>query len=139
MTNEFKFSIDEGKSIKNFVFSESKFEIFNILEISNTKFILYGRDANQRGFVLGLDMEKIFPRLCKGEPDEADSDYYTWKVPSEGCIFGSKFSYRKKISEKECLNGDYFEKLLDMNYCKCTEEDWECDVGYSRNSDGVCI
>lgn len=30
MTNEFKFTIDEGKNIKKFVFGESKFEIFNI-------------------------------------------------------------------------------------------------------------
>ena len=84
-------------------------------------------------------MEKIFPRLCKGEVDESESDYYAWKLPLEGCILGSKFTYRRKIAENECLNGDYFDKLISFNYCQCTEEDWECDVGFSRDSEGICI
>ena len=26
-----------------------------------------------------------------------------------------------------------------IEYCKCTEEDWECDLGFHRNNDnGLC-
>jgi hypothetical protein len=130
MTNFLTFSLDEGETLHEYYFSESSFEVFNIIEISNTRFFVYGKDSNDKGMVLGLDMEKLFSRTCKGLPEENGSDYFKWNLPTEGCILGKKLSYKKKLPKAECLNGDDFEKLLDRTFCTCTEEDWECDLGF---------
>lgn len=60
-------------------------------------------------------------------------------MPVEGCILGKKYSYKRKNKDADCLNGDYFDKLISFNYCECSEEDWECDIGFQRDKDGICI
>lgn len=65
------------------MFSETAYEIFMIKEVGNTKFIAYGRDANDRGVILGLDLSAIFDRMC-----EKDNDYEGWEFPKEGCVLG---------------------------------------------------
>ncbi len=103
-----------------------------------SRFLIWGRDSSGRGMVLGLDTEKLFTRKCTGEPDKADSDYEKWIIPNEGCVLGQKFSYKKKKSSAECLNGEEFDRLMSVNSCICTEEDWECDLGFKREN-GACV
>ena len=55
---------------------------------------------------------------------------------------------RRKRSAK-CYNGEEFERQVSVEPCICTEEDWECDFGYERDSsagvtttgsaDGPCV
>jgi len=124
-TNEVLFSLDDGATFQNYIFSETSYEIFNILEVFNTKFILYGRDEFNRGIAIGLDLTKVFDRIC-----DTNSDYENWEFPPEGCILGQRFTFHRKKTDKICLNGEKFDKLKHLSFCECTEEDWECDVGY---------
>ena len=32
-----------------------------------------------------------------------------------------------------------YELVYDFETCQCTEEDYECDYGYFRSSNGACI
>ena len=32
-----------------------------------------------------------------------------------------------------------FERPINYEDCLCTEENWDCDIGYSRNEDGPCL
>lgn len=46
----------------------------------------------------------------------------------------------RRKRESECFNGDKFERKTVIEKCECTEEDWECDIGYERKSDdGPCL
>lgn len=61
-TNSLTFSIDEGKTWNYYYFSETDVWIYNINEISNNNFYIYGRDNNDRGIILGLDLSAVFDR-----------------------------------------------------------------------------
>jgi len=37
-----------------------------------------------------------------------------------------------------CFNTQNFERPVSYEHCTCTEEDWECDIGYERIEDGPC-
>lgn len=44
----------------------------------------------------------------------------------------------RRKRENECFNGEEFERKKFIENCECTEEDWECDLGYSREKSGPC-
>lgn len=62
-TNSVSYSIDEGKTWEDYYFSETPIEIFNISEITNNNFYIYGTDSNSRGIIIGLDLSGLFERL----------------------------------------------------------------------------
>ena len=57
-----KFSLDEGASWQDYVFSETAIEVVNINEIQNNNVYVYGRDAQARGVIIGLDLSSLFER-----------------------------------------------------------------------------
>lgn len=57
-----KFSVDEGASWRDYVFSETAIEVVNINEIENNNVYVYGRDAQARGVIIGLDLSSLFER-----------------------------------------------------------------------------
>jgi len=52
---------------------------------------------------------------------------------------GHKTTYVRRKREAQCYNGEKFERKTFQEDCECTEEDWECDVGYARSLDGPCL
>merc|ERR1711862_933163 len=64
------------------------------------------------------------------------SDYETW-MPSDGrgaekCLLGRQVTYTRRKQTSECFNGESFERPVTRKNCACTEEDYECEVGFSR-------
>jgi hypothetical protein len=51
---------------------------------------------------------------------------------------GKKTTYIRRKRESACFNGEQFERVIKNEFCQCTEEDWECDIGFKRKGDGPC-
>uniref|UniRef100_A0A8B9F5U4 Sortilin related VPS10 domain containing receptor 1 n=1 Tax=Amazona collaria TaxID=241587 RepID=A0A8B9F5U4_9PSIT len=81
-----------------------------------------------------VDYKSIFDRRCEEE------DYRPWQLHSQGeaCIMGAKRIYRKRKSEKKCMQGKYAGAMT-SEPCVCTEADFDCDYGYERHSNGQCL
>ena len=151
-TNEILYSWDEGLTFETFKIHEEKFLIKNvIIEPSSTSqhFVIYGemhKKGNTKGVVVALDFTGLHEPQCKNPdtPDTADSDYEKWS-PNDGragheCLLGHKTIYIRRKRESQCYNGQLFERKNIIELCDCTEDDYECDVGFARVGPGEpCI
>ena len=45
-------------------------------------------------------------------------------------------NYLRRKRDARCFNPQNTEKITVMEKCECTEEDWECDLGYFRKVEG---
>jgi hypothetical protein len=140
------YSWDEGLTWQELRFSEDKVNVKNILissSGSSQQFIIHGEThsikGETRGFILGVDFSQINEQRCRNPdtPDTPQSDYETW-TPNDGrlghnCLLGAKTIYIRRKQNVQCFNGD-FEKRIFVEKCKCTQEDYECDVGFHRVS-----
>ncbi|XP_077891947.1 VPS10 domain-containing receptor SorCS1-like [Ictidomys tridecemlineatus] len=81
-----------------------------------------------------VDYKSIFDRWC------AEEDYRPWQLHSQGeaCIMGAKRIYKKRKSERNCMQGKYA-GAMESEPCVCTEADFDCDYGYERHSNGQCL
>jgi len=147
-TNEVLYSWDEGLTFETLKISEEKFLIKNIIIEPTSKsqhFVVYGENHKKgdlNGVIIGLDFTGLHEPQCKNPdyPDSSDSDYEKW-TPNDGrlgheCLMGHKAIYIRKKREAKCFNGNQFERKIIVENCDCTEDDYECDVGYARNDIG---
>jgi len=146
-TQSISYSWNEGKTWEELEISETPFELTNIIiEPTNTaqSFVVHGVADNGRGIVVGIDFSSLHKRNCQGidSPDSFDSDYELWSPNDESnpkCLMGKRVTYLRRKREAECFNTQQFERKLFIENCECTEEDWECDLGYERKDKGPCI
>lgn len=145
-TDTILYSWNEGLSFEKFKFTENPIEVNNIIiEPSNTgtSFVVYGEANDGTGVVVGIDFSSLHERVCKGadSPNSEESDFEYWTPNgyiSPSCLLGRKVSYVRRKRESECFNGEELERKNFIENCECTEEDWECDLGYSREKSGPC-
>jgi len=45
---------------------------------------------------------------------------------------GEKITYVRRKRDACCFNGKAYDRIVKVEYCECTEEDWECDLGFER-------
>ena len=93
--------------------------------------------------LITLDFSSFRTRVCKGLdiPNHENSDYELWNIKAiEGsdCQLGRKETIVRKKIDSFCFNGVDFEKKIFNQVCKCSDQDYECDSGYSRDSNGPC-
>jgi len=134
------FSWNEGQSWYDFELSSMPVEVDNIVTEPNatsTKFLLYGTRGDT-GVMYHLDFESLGQPLCKGvwAADSVSSDYETWS-PSDGkntekCLMGKQVTYTRRKQTSECFNGEKFERPVSRKNCECTQEDFECEMGFTR-------
>lgn len=147
-TNQIHYSWDEGLTWEDLTISDDKLMVRNIIiEPSSTSqhFILYGetnKNGEKKGVVIGLDFSSLHEPQCRNpdNPDSPESDYEKW-TPNDGrtskeCLLGKKVTYVRRKREAQCYNGLEYERQIFIEYCNCTEEDYECDVGYERSEPG---
>src|SRR5690606_4756233 len=76
-------------------------------------------------------------------PGSPDSDYEFWtptNYKGDKCVFGRKARYIRRKREAACFNSQEYDKKIFVEPCECTEDDWECDIGfYRKNDDGQCV
>lgn len=149
---------NEGLSWSMLKVSDTPLEITNIIiEPSNTaqKFILYGRTTTttsdskgvikaRKGVLVGIDFSSLHERTCDApdKPNSEDSDYETWTPHgylSGECLMGHQITYTRRKRQAECFNPQEFDQVYSYKNCTCTEEDWECDLGYERKGSGSCV
>ena len=143
LTNQILYSWDEGLTWKELKVSEDNIIIKNIIvEPKNIsqRFIIYGYKVKKGmsiGILISIDFSSLHETQCRN-PDnlKLDSDYETW-TPNDGrrghnCLLGKKTTYIRKKREVQCFNGEEFERKTYIQKCECTEEDYECDSGYTR-------
>lgn len=143
-TKQVVFSWNEGQSWYDFELSDYPVEVDNIVTEPNatsTKFLLYGTRGDS-GVVYHLDFDALGQPLCKGvwAADSVSSDYETW-TPSDGtssdktgdkCMLGKQVTYTRRKQTSECFNGEKFERPVTKKNCACTEENYNCEMGFTR-------
>lgn len=142
---------NEGMSWASLKVSDTPIEVENIIiEPSNTaqKFVLYGRTTSattdtkgvvrsRKGVLIGIDFSSLHERYCEypDQPDTEKSDYETWTptaYEANSCLMGHRITYVRRKRQSECFNPQELEQVYSYKNCECTEEDWECDLGYER-------
>lgn len=98
---------------------------------------------NDQGVMVLIDFSQFVSKQCQGIdiPDHENSDYELWNiqgVEKSQCLLGQKETVIRKKLSSQCFNGEKFERKIFREICKCTEQDYECDVGYSRELNQPC-
>jgi len=98
----------------------------------------------QKVFVVALDFMPVHQKWCQypDKPGKDESDYELWtpngKI-SPGSLMGHKTTYVRRKREAQCFNNEEWDRWYFFEICECTEEDYECDLGYSRKDLGPCM
>ena len=148
-TTEVYYTWNEGLTWNALKISDEPVEVTNIItEPSNTaeKFVVYGRSTGKspKGIVASIDFIPLHQRFCKlqDKPQQEDSDYELWtpngKI-SPNCLLGHKTTYVRRKRDAQCFNSEEWDRWFFFEICQCTEEDYECDLGFSRKGDGPCL
>lgn len=148
-TNTVLYSWDEGLTWNEINISKEKMFVRNIIiEPTSTSqhFVIYGHTQSKKGVkqgvVIGIDFSSLHEPMCRSpsEPNTTGSDYETW-TPNDGrigheCLLGKKTIYVRRKRDAECYNPQTIESKSTIELCDCTEEDYECDIGFSRDKPG---
>ena len=146
-TNVISYTWDEGLTWEELRISEEKFMIKNIIiepSSSSHYFIVYGesyKSGTKKGVVVGINFGNVYPQ-CRNpqSPDSSNSDYEKWS-PSDGragreCLLGRKITIVRRKRDAHCINDEAFERKIYVQNCECTEDDYQCDMGYERIEPG---
>ncbi|XP_051475063.1 VPS10 domain-containing receptor SorCS1 isoform X1 [Apus apus] len=131
-------SFDEGTSWSKYSFTSIPLFVDGVLGEPGEETLImtvFGHFSHRSDWQLvKVDYKSIFDRRC------AEEDYRPWQLHSQGqaCIMGAKRIYRKRKSEKKCMQGKYAGAMT-SEPCVCTEADFDCDYGYERHSNGQCL
>lgn len=143
-----KYSVDMGKSWKDYKFSEHEITIKDLATVpsdTSLKFIMIGLNSNMNQNLITLDFSSIYQRQCDlglDRGNDRDYEYFTPKQQDKnsGCIFGHESKYLRRKSNAECFVGA---APLELGYkieknCACTRDDYECDYNYELSISGTC-
>ncbi|KAG0309339.1 vacuolar protein sorting/targeting protein PEP1 [Dissophora globulifera] len=145
-TQEVSFSFDFGSSWQKTVFADSPVLIQSLTTepTSHTsKITLTGMYVNgdQQAVISTLDFSNR--RDCVMDKNNAEkSDFEKWS-PFEGeddpCILGQQITYWRRKPDRACrVNDKDGTPDMEQSTCKCTERDYECDIGFFKAEDGSC-
>ncbi|EMP39771.1 VPS10 domain-containing receptor SorCS1 [Chelonia mydas] len=133
-----RLSFDEGRSWSKYSFTSTPLFVDGVLGEPGEETLImtvFGHFSHRSEWQLvKVDYKSIFDRRC------AEEDYRPWQLHSQGeaCIMGAKRIYRKRKSEKKCMQGKYAGAMA-SEPCVCTEADFDCDYGYERHTNGQCL
>lgn len=137
---------NQGLHWKKIKISEENVLITNIvIEKTNVglKFLVYGISSQNGsyGFMVPLDFSRLMPRDCDHWDDPDKSDYEIWTPTNQDnkCLMGKKVSYLRRKASSECFNSDDLSLVNNPETCECTHDDYECDIGFTRDKDGNCF
>ena len=144
ITDKILYSWDEGETFQEIILN-TKFLVKNIIiEPSSTRqhFVIYGetqmKNGEKKGILMGINFKSLNLPQCRksDEPEKEDSDYEIW-TPNDGrigheCLMGTRTIYVRRKPKRNCFNGITFERKKKIEQCKCTEDDYECDYGFTR-------
>lgn len=139
-TKTLLYTLDEGKTWKDFQFSDVDMEIDDISTVpsdSSLNFLLWGKevgDGAQKGLAtINIDFSGLKERERKCDLREdapEDGDYYLWlprhPLQNDNCLFGHEARYHRKRIDSQCHNGrDSHHLDHAFRNCECTRQDYE--------------
>ncbi|KAH3901805.1 type I sorting receptor SCDLUD_001587 [Saccharomycodes ludwigii] len=148
-TSSITYSVDSGKTWKDYIFSEEEILITDIVthpKDCSMKFILIGEKVLANGkqtITYTIDFSRAFSRQCKYDttnPDTDDYEYFSITHPdAKTCLFGHEAEYLRK-NKDDCYVGmaPIEDNFRIVKNCSCTRDDFECDYNFYRASDGTC-
>ncbi len=145
-TAEILYSVDNGDAWKTYQLNEavSIVHLDTSLIPNNDRMLLLGlyyENPNGEGSeLLTIDFGKLARlRSCSDYESvfKIDSDFEL--VTVQQCLMGQRTTVLQKKRDYECLllEGQKTVSYFDQP-CLCTENDYECDVGYSYIEEGTC-
>ena len=140
-TTSVLYTYDEGMTWETLNISDEQIQVKNILiepTSSSQHFLVYGVKKSSEGESIGIVINLNFASLHM--PTCGRNDYEIWSPRSskEGheCLLGRKVSYSRRKRDSKCLNGEGFERKVIVESCPCTDDDYQCDIGYHRMEPG---
>lgn len=142
--SEFYYSLDQGKTWKEYQLEVPIMPtelISTTPDSSGLNFIISSfsltrdNETPPGSFFYTIDFSDAFNGEVCG-PKEFES----WYLAGGECVNGAKYSYSRRKQNSQCLVRKLFEDLvLTEEICdECTDKDYECSFGFSRDSNGVC-
>ncbi|KAF8985678.1 vacuolar protein sorting/targeting protein PEP1 [Entomortierella lignicola] len=145
-TQEVSFSYDFGTTWQKTVFADGPVLVESITTeptSRTSKITITGiySDGDRHAVVSTLDFSNR--RECvldKRDPEK--SDFEKWS-PFEGeddrCILGQEVTYWRRKPERVCrVNDNDGAPDTEQANCKCTERDFECDIGFFKDDNNQC-
>ncbi|EPS40884.1 hypothetical protein H072_5226 [Dactylellina haptotyla CBS 200.50] len=96
-------------------------------------------DDNKRYYIIQLDFSDVRSRTCK-EDKSGKGDFEKWyaRLDEKGdpdCLLGHKQYFWRRKKDADCfVNNLYKEQEPERDTCKCTSEDFECDINFVREN-----
>ncbi|CAL1713879.1 unnamed protein product [Somion occarium] len=144
-TDEVHYSTNLGKSWKKYKLGlKVRARVLTTVPDSTSqKFVLLGQISKKdakgndgRCVVIHLDFAKTRQRQCTEDDMER---WYARSATNEECLMGHKQWYKRRKADADCYVGDKFTDPVEHeDNCPCTDEDYECDYNFVRQSD-KCI
>jgi len=145
-TDTVYYTWNEGLTWESLKFTEKPIEVQNIIISpggTSQNFLVLGTRGS-KGVTVALDFTSLHEPQCRNPESagQADSDYEQWS-PNDGragskCLMGRTVVYQRRKQEAECFNGEELERSTTKTMCECSEEDYECDLGYYREENSPC-
>ncbi|XP_077996765.1 sortilin-like isoform X2 [Glandiceps talaboti] len=129
-----KFSYDEGQCWYSYKFADEPVQFTGLLtepESKSLRVTLWGFGVQDREWtVTVIDFGQVLL--------SDDSDYNEWMAHEynehNGCLLGKKEVFRRLKKTSMCRNGYDYKIRQVTTKCQCTEDDYECDYGYFRQT-----
>jgi hypothetical protein len=147
-TDKILYSYDEGETFQELSLNNKILVKNIIIEPTSTRqhFVIYGetlfKNGEKKGILVGIDFNSLSLPLCRNseQPNTQNSDYEIW-TPNDGrsaheCLMGTRTIYVRRKRKGKCFNGINFERKKTIEQCQCTEDDYECDYGFTREKIG---
>ncbi|ODV94102.1 hypothetical protein PACTADRAFT_50987 [Pachysolen tannophilus NRRL Y-2460] len=136
------YSLDQGETWRSYELDRKIFPLMitTTIDGTSTKFILVGLYENMsKEVVYSIDFSGAFTSKCK------QSDFEDWNARvntttnQQTCILGHKQKFPRRKQFAKCFVDTLFEdvKVIEES-CECTESDYECTVGFIKDSTGIC-
>jgi len=141
------YSLDHGKHWQQFFLKDYDFPepvraqmLTTIPDSTSLKFLLLattGTGTSLRHWVYTIDFAGLKQRKC----DKDDFEVWYARVDKEDkptCVMGHKQSFRRRKATADCVVDEEFKDpvpIFDNSGCLCTENDFECDFGFTRSAD----
>ncbi|KAM0751951.1 putative signal sequence binding protein [Meredithblackwellia eburnea MCA 4105] len=148
VTDHVTYSLNEGLSWQDYTFGE-RIRVRTIQTVpmdTSRKFILFGvnPDRSDQSVAVHLDFTSVTNIKCKLDlANPNDDDFELWSPSEEReeqCLFGRQVLYHRRIRDRNCYIGERLpQPHKQVRDCACTEDDYECEFNYKRNSRGQCV
>ena len=135
---EFSYSVDYGENWESVEFPDDLQIRPGLLtttqDSTSLKFLLLG-EKDRVFHMVAIDLEPLGLPTCK------DGDMEDWhaRLDDHGepsCVMGHKQTYRRRKQDAKCfIKSDFDEPEPKIEDCECTEEDFECDYNFQRDSE----